>query len=148
MCFLLYAGTMKPIPRIEFDENAPNLNVVSLNEHDAAIRTHFSQPEVQYIGSTSCCGCDFPHLMMQNGEWPFFRDPRRDAERDASDRHNMEALVGLLLATREKLVELYGIWDGNFAKTPRAREDVSLESLLDPDFHFKEGGFYTVSLEG
>jgi hypothetical protein len=59
----------------------------------------------------------------------------------------MEALVALLRTTGEETVELYGVWDGNFANTPRAREDVSLENLLVADFHFKEGGFYRVSLE-
>lgn len=147
MCFLLYAGTTKPIPRNEWREGAVTLPVESLAEHDAPIRAHFGNPEVQYIGSTSGCGCDFPHLLMQNGGWPFLKDPRRGAERDASDRHNMEALVALLRTTGEETVELYGVWDGNFANTPRAREDVSLENLLVADFHFKEGGFYRVSLE-
>ena len=147
MCFVLYAGTTKSIPRSEFVEHAPNLHVESLTGNDAAIRTHFSSPEVQYIGSTSYCGCDFPHLMFQNGEWPFFKDPRRNAERDTSDRHNMEALVALLRSTGEKAVELYGVWDGDFARAPQARENLSLENLLDPDFHFKERGFYRVSLE-
>jgi hypothetical protein len=85
--------------------------------------------------------------MFQNGEWPFFKDPRRNAERDTSDRHNMEALVALLRSTGEKAVELYGVWDGDFARAPQARENLSLENLLDPDFHFKERGFYRVSLE-
>ena len=85
MCFQLYAGTSKPIPRSEWNQSAPDLYVEALSEQAAAIRPHFSSPEVQYIGSTSCCGCDFPHLMFQNGEWPGSAD-EKDSERDVSDR--------------------------------------------------------------
>ena len=147
MCFVLYAGTTKPIPRSEFDEDAPNLSVKSLTEHDAPIKAHFSKPEIQYIGSTSCCGCDFPHSILQNGGWPNFEGPDPDAERDASRRRNMESLAALLRTTGEDAVELYGVWDGHFAASPKARESVSFEKLLDPGFHFKERGFYRVSLE-
>lgn len=47
----------------------------------------------------------------------------------------------------EKTVELYGIWDGDFAEAPKTRGDVSLQRILDSDFHFKEQGFYRVSME-
>ena len=85
--------------------------------------------------------------MLQNGEWPYFEGPEPDAERDASARHNMEVLVGILRAIGEETVELYGIWDGNASETPLVRENVSDEALLDARFHFKEGGFYRVSLQ-
>jgi hypothetical protein len=109
---MLYAGTTKPIPRREFDEHAPNLSVNSLADEDSPVRAPFSKPEVQYIGSTSGCGCDFPHLMMQNGEWP--KPISEDTGRDDSQHHNMEALVALLRTTGEETVELYGIWAGDW----------------------------------
>jgi hypothetical protein len=71
------------------------------------------------IGSTSGCGCDFPHVTPQNGQWPIFEDVEKDAERDANDRYNREGLVGLF-------------WDGDFAEAPKARE---------------EQGFYRVGME-
>jgi hypothetical protein len=52
-----------------------------------------------------------------------------------------------LRKTGEKTVELYGIWDGDFAEASKAREDVSLLRILDSDFHFKEQSFYRVSME-
>jgi hypothetical protein len=45
------------------------------------------------------------------------------------------------------MIELYGIWDGDFAKPPQAREDIPLKCLLDGDFSFKEQGFYRVDIE-
>jgi hypothetical protein len=144
MCFLLFAGTTKPLPRKKWDKDAPDISIEPLAEGHATVKTHFTNPEVQYIGSTSGCGCDFPNVTLLNGEWRIFEDTREDVARD---RYNQQALVNLLRATGEKMIELYGIWDGDFAKPPQAREDIPLKCLLDGDFSFKEQGFYRVDIE-
>jgi hypothetical protein len=144
MCFQLYAGTRKRIPRSEWNQSAPDLYVEALSEQDAAIRQHFSSPEVQYMGSTSCCGCDFPHLMFQNRDWPRSADAKA-SERDVSDRYNQVALVTPMRNTGEETVELYGVWNRDFSE-PKAREEIALRDLLDPAFYFKEQGFYKVRL--
>ena len=59
-----------PLPLRKFDKDSNDLPVEALTERDAAIKQHFSTPEVQYIGSSSSCGCAFPHAMFQNGGWP------------------------------------------------------------------------------
>jgi hypothetical protein len=146
MCFQLYAATTKPIPRRKWKRDSQDLPVESLTEHDAAVKTHFTNPEVQFIGSTSGCGCDFPNIMFQNGDWPFLEDSEIDEEQTASDRMNREGLVSILRSTGDSFVELYGMWDGDFAEAPRAFEDISLETILKPGFHFKERGFYKVRL--
>ena len=69
MCFVLYAGTSHPIPRREWRKDAPDLSVKSLTERESPIAAHFSKPQIQYIGSTSDYGCDFPYLVFQSGEW-------------------------------------------------------------------------------
>lgn len=153
MCFVLYAGTTIALPRKMFDKDAPGLSVESLTQRDAPIKRYFSNPEVQYIGSTSACGCDFPHVILQNGDWPKFEDTEKDEldiARDISDRRNQEALVALLRSTGDRMVELYGVWDGGneaFDKPPQAHEDISVQRLLESDFSFKEQGFYKVHLE-
>jgi hypothetical protein len=104
---------------------------------------------VQYIGSTSACGCDFPNVTFQNGEWPWFEDGNEDEldrERKATEQHNREGLVALLRHTEESSLELYGVWDGNFRTPPASHEQIRLEAILDPAFRFKEKGFYTVLL--
>ena len=138
MCFVLYAGTSKPLPRIE-----------SLTERDAPIKAYFKSLEVQYIGSTSGCGCDFPHATLQNGEWPeiaYLEYLERDAERVASDKRNREALVALLRESGENVIELYGVWDGDFAEAPNSQESIAAETILDSTFLFKERGFYRIDL--
>ncbi|WP_263349927.1 hypothetical protein [Acidicapsa acidisoli] len=120
--------------------------VASLTERDVAVKAHFTNPEVQFIGSTSGCGCDFPHVVFQGGDWYFFEDSEIDEEQAASDLLNREGLVGVLQSTRDSMIELYGMWDGDFADAPRIFEDISLETILKSDFRFKERGFYRVHL--
>jgi len=145
MCFLLYAGTVKPLPRGTWSKDAREVHVVDLNQKELAIAKHFSAPEVQYIGSTSGCGCDFPHLMFQNGGWPYFEGGDTDPERETSDQLNLERLTELLKSTGEGAIELYGVWSADFSE-PKSREEIDVSDLLKSGFHFKEQGFYTVKL--
>ena len=153
MCFVLYVGTTNPLPRRKFDKDSRALSVESLAERDAVIKQYFTKPEVQYVGSSSGCGCDFPHATLQNGTWPEIGYPddaeksELDMARDKSDRETCEALIALLRTTGDEMVELYGVWDGDFEKPPQVREDASVDILLGPNFRFKEQGFYIVHLE-
>ena len=137
--------------RKEWRNDAPDFSVKGLTERESPITAHFSKPEVQYIGSTSQCGCDFPNVMFQNGDWPWFEDEDEDEldrKRKATEQYNREGLVTLLRQPGESIVELYGVWDGDFdfRTPPAAREQIHLEAILDPAFRFKEQGFYVVSL--
>ena len=144
---MLFAGTRKPLPRNEWKEEAPCVYIEPLSENDTAARQYFSLPEVQYVGSTSGCSCDFPHVKFQNGDWPFSEELEKPyAESEGSDRQNREELFRLLMSAGEETIELYGVWNGDFS-APRARERISLETILDPHFRFKEQGFYTVSVK-
>jgi len=148
MCFVLYAGTSKPIPRKQWNADAPDINVTDLTERESPIRSHFSTPEVQCIGSTSQCGCDFPHVVFQNGDWPWFDDDEPNPEAEARDQRNREGLVTLMRSTGENKVELYGVWDGDFDfnTPPAVREEIRLGAILSRDFRFKEQVFYVVHL--
>ena len=140
---MLYAGTAMPIPRRAWKKDAPDISVASLTEHDSAIKAHFKNAEVQCIGSTAGCGCDFPHVLLQDGKWPNF--DLEDAARVATFGQNRSALVTLLRNTGETAIEIYGLWWGNFAKAPLSREDIPLLRILESDFLFREQVFYRVS---
>jgi hypothetical protein len=129
--------------------SSQNLPVEALSGRDEIVKSHFVSPEVQYVGSTSGCGCDFPNVMFQNGGWPYFEDPSvAGGETEASERLNCEKLVSLLQSTGDSSVELYGIWDGDFAKPPASHEEIALASILEPGFRLKERGFYSVLITG
>jgi hypothetical protein len=149
MCFVLYAGTSRPMVRKEWRNDAPDLFVQALTERESRIGAHFSKPEVQYIGSTTHCGCAFPNVMFQNGGWPWIENKNEDEldrQRKATEQHNREGLFALLREIDESSVELYGVWDGNFDSPPAVREEIRLEVILDPSFRLKEQVFYTVRL--
>jgi len=147
MCFVLYAATSKPLPRSAWELGSPDLPVEPLNADDAIVKGHFINREVQYIGSTAGCGCDFPHVLFQGGEWLQFEDTETHAEQDGY-RKNREQLVSLLRSTGDTTVELYGIWDGDFAEAPEVHETIPLDAILNPKFLFKERGFYKVLIPG
>jgi hypothetical protein len=144
MCFLLYAGTTRPIPRRDWNIHTPDISARSIKGDEDDIRCHFSQPEIQHIGSTSGCGCDFPWVSFQNDDWPELGWNNRDAEQLASDSMNRAALGELLRSLGEDRVELYGVWAGNYALEPACREELSIEALLNSSFYLKERGFYTI----
>lgn len=149
MCFMLYAGTDRAIPRKAFNPNAPDISVQDLSPDEEAIKVHFHKPEVQNIGSTSNCGCDFRFAIFQNGGWPkpeFSAEP--DQETAAGDQFNQEALVGLLRSIKEGSAELYGIWSGDCMEKPYRHEGISVDEILEHLFCFKERCFYEVKIAG
>src|ERR1700747_863224 len=122
MCFTLYAGTTDPLPRRRWQPDAPGISVEPLAERDARVKVFFSKPEVQYIGSTSGCGCGFPHARLENGVWPGIEHPLGARSREELDRNqqNREALVNLLRTADEGFVEIFGMSDGDRVGTPKA----------------------------
>lgn len=128
MCFQLFAGTSKPLPRSEWNMSDPHVNVCDLTATWA--RLIFSKPAVQYIGSTSCCGCAFPSVMQDRaGDWPYWLDPIEDAEVIASDKRECEELCRILSQLDEDEIELYGVWAGNEGTEPVIREEIMLDDI-------------------
>ncbi len=127
------------------------MSVQPVADREAAIKAHFSKPQVQYIGSTSGCGCDFPHVLFEAGEWPYFEpedeeEDEEDRKRIETERLNCKKLVALLQSIGEAGIELYGVWDGNFAEVPKAEETISAATILASDFRFREQVLYRVRL--
>lgn len=147
MCFVLYAGTSTPMQHVKWSEESPDVAVEALAESESQVPMHFSKPHVQYIASTSGCGCDFPYLMFANGGWPWFDDRQYYPELEASDRYNRETLVRILQATGEHAIELYGLWATDLLTPPAVREEINATTILRPEFRFKERGFYVVRLD-
>lgn len=78
----------------------------------------------------------------------YFLERETDAEVLASARSNRQGLIELLRESGERTIELYGVWDGDFTESTKVQERINVQRILDPDFFFKERGFYTVSIDG
>jgi len=125
----------------------PHVHVCNLKESESWTRSIFSRPQIQYIGSSSSCGCAFPSVMQDRaGDWPYWLDPVSDADVIAGDKRECEELCQLLSQLDEEEIELYGIWAGNEEKEPLIREEIMLDDVCREYFRFKEGGFYRVKL--
>lgn len=148
MCFVLYLGTEKPVEWPGWNAEARDVHVGPLSEHDAPIRAHFTKPVVQYIGSTSGCGCDFPYASLQDGGWVTIEPDVEDAAQIAIESHNRSRLLQLLQSTGEPSLELYGVWDGDFELSPSARVKISVDDLAQDGFWIREQCFYLVEMGG
>ncbi len=137
---MLYIGTTRPIARSEWKKDHPQIWVRSLVKEEEPIRAHFSLAEVQYVGSTAGCVCNFPHVMRQGGEWPL--SPDTDSEQDKHYLLNRQALCDLL-STMKDAVEIYGIWAGDYGNALIC-EEVSFSCIANSDFFFKERASYRV----
>ena len=84
--------------------------------------------------------------MFQNGGWPECEYSEIDGAVDETSRLNCEALVKLLHSTGDTVVELYGVWGGDYAEPPKAFEVIPVEAILREGFMFRERGFYQVQM--
>ncbi len=143
MCFTLFVGTDGPLPLREWRKEAPAISVEPLSEDQGAIKAHFSKGIVQYVGSTSGCGCDFPHWEIIQGQvLPEDFDPR-DEDEKRSTHENVATLVKLLRESGEQDWELYGVWNSD-PESPVAVKSIALEEIEKPHFLFIERVFYRV----
>jgi hypothetical protein len=141
MCFVLYAGTVSALPRVAWNKEAPDLSVESLPERDAAIRQYFSNPEVQNVGSTSGCGCDFPNVMLQNGEWPTLGT--EEAEKDEFDKARATAVGSFTAGTFRFAAErLVAKLVSDNEETCREQADIDSTSRAKTRWHFGSLRYY------
>ena len=144
MCFTLYVGTEKPLPLIEWKKEAPDICVERIPDNQVGMKVYFSMPVVQYVGSTSGCGCDFPHWENVQGQvQPEDFDPR-DEDEKRSNQENVAALLKLLRESGEPEWEIYGVWNGDCTDSPSAVKSIALADIEKPNFLFIERVFYRV----
>ena len=147
MCFQLYAGTDKPLPRSSWNQEEPLVHICDLSESDVWIRPFFTKPEVQYVGSTTSCGCAFPSVRPdRDGYWPTGFDLGLTAEESAESQKECTELCQLLSVADDESIELYGVWNGEQTNAPLVREEITLADIRAKLFFFKEGGFYVVRM--
>jgi hypothetical protein len=151
MCFALFLGARVAPPSIPCTGKYGDGHVYTkaLTEYNSPVRAHFTLPHAVYVGSDQGCGCGFRNSSGFEG-WPddcIICDPDEDP---AATQPNHESLVNLLRQyfRGEPFVELYGCWEGDFARPEKARLVVTPADITNQGFHFLQLGFCRVMLGG
>ena len=133
MCLMVYIGSDKPLPLIDWNENERAFNVTELNKFEKSVESQFNVPHVYYVGSHLGCGCGF--LKEYKVE-----------EELAQTNNNYLQLNAYLQKARETgaQVQLYSCWDGDQSAKPEFRDQIELNHLLEASFEFKEKALYEV----
>lgn len=143
MCLMLYLAAQVPIPAIG---NA-DISVEAIEERRTVVSQWFSLPEVRFIGAPGC-SCAFPHVIAEEPiEWfEGFFDDDDDDDRE-SELASVRALFGLIqsLLSQSSEVQLYPVWDGQEAVSPKGRIELELPSLVPERFFFTERFFYRIT---
>ncbi len=133
MCLTVYIAASKPLPLIEWREEARSFHVTELTHAtDEQVRSQFSQPHVYYVGSHTICGCGFNYGQYPEAE----NDPDELALRQRS-MWDLSKYLQLQLA-RVGMIELFACWDGGQGASPEHSRDLTPTSLLSDDFIFLE----------
>jgi hypothetical protein len=141
MCLMLYLAAQAPVPEIKNDD----ISVEAVEEQRTAVSRWFSLPEVRFIGAPGC-SCTFPHVEADAViEWydGFFDDDEERGSVLASVRALFQLVDSLLSHSPE--VQLYPVWDGDEAESPKGTIDLNFGSLDPERFFFNERFFYRIT---
>ena len=148
MCFILHIASTRKATRISWDEKDRHLCVEDIHGDANVVRSHFTLPEVAYVGSSLGCGCGFRSVSLQNGGWPeewMIEQGECDPPEDHVQDHQELYDLVISLIDDGGFVELYGCWDGDERDTAEHREAILASRLLDDGFWFRERGLYTIT---
>lgn len=149
MCFVLYLAADSKPASSRWDAQDRRVFIDDLIPGTETVKSHFTQPEVVYVGSSLGCGCGFRSVSFQNGEWP---EDSLTAGGDCeppddhlSNHRELFDLVTSLLDRGARFVELYGCWSGDEQELTERREEISASRLRDDKFWFRERVLYQIS---
>ena len=141
MCLMLYLGTGTALP----PQTGVELRVEPVEEGRTAVRRWFSLPHVHFIGAHTGCSCGFPHVVAETPiEW--FEGMLDAAPERADDLRSVRALLALItgVVQAEGRAELYPVWNGEEAQTPKGTIEWHLESLVSDRLFFNERFMHVV----
>jgi hypothetical protein len=148
MCFVLYIAAHIPLPIVPWNDQRPALHTEPLAESHLGVASHFRLPHIYYVGSDKDCGCGYRHAVYQDGSWPEEEWRPEDDLSHIEAQTNHEALVEFARRNLagESTFELYGAWEGDPAAPALSDQTIDLDRILDLNFYFRDGGYYTVML--
>ena len=133
MCLMVYIGSDKPLPLIDWNENKRAFNVSELTKYEQNTAAQFKLPHTYNIGSHLGCGCGF------------LKDFKDDEELALANDNYLQLSIYLKKA-REMGAnnQIFSCWDGDQEAKPEHREELDLKRLIEADFQFKEKALYQI----
>ena len=133
MCLMVYIGSDKPLPLVDWNENKRAFNISELTKYEKHVETQFKFSYVYNAGSHLGCGCGFIK-------------ESKDEEELAQVNHNYIQLSAYLQKARETqaTIHIFSCWDGDQDAKPEHRKEINLQRLIEADFEFKEKALYEI----
>ena len=150
MCFILHIATKRRLDRIPLDQNNKHLCIDDIHGNPEQIQSHFSLPEIAYVGSSLGCGCGFRSVCFGigrwSGEWEIANGDCEPPENHIQDHQELYDLVTSQI-DEDGGVELYGYWDGDEKEATEQEENIPASLLLDHSFWFRHRGIYRITTD-
>jgi len=147
MCFIPFVAT-KTAPKLvpEFP-SPPGTALHPLHPQYAAVTDKFTLPHCAQLKIVRGCGCCLRYV-----DYP---DPQEMAHtvelmvsvpdyRPADKQDNHDALAGYLTEhfRQDGFAEFFGYFNGDASQPARARQEIPIEAIRHPHFHFHAGTVY------
>ena len=142
MCLGLYLGTSLEPPLVA----TPDLTVKPVPPDCEVVRQWFSLPHVSFVGAHTGCSCGFPYIAAEE-PIEYWEGMFEEGEDRQNDRRSLQALLDLIRphVLGSGVVELYPVWNGEEALTPKGRIRRSLAPLTPEMFFFIERFVYELT---
>ena len=130
---MVYIGSDKPLPLIDWNENNPSFNISDLAKYEKSAATQFEFPYVYNAATHQSCGCGF---LKEFKEYE-----------DLAQAHvNYHQLKAYLQKAQEMGAsnQIFSCWDGDQEAKPERREKINLDCLIEANFEFKENILYEI----
>ena len=132
---MVYIGSDKPLPLIDWNENKPSFNVSDLSKYEKSVMAQFKFSHVYNAGSHRGCGCGF----IKDFE------NKEELTRAQDNYHQLKAYLQKAQAMGANN-QIFSCWDGDQEAKPENRESIDLNRLIEANFEFKEKYLYEILL--
>ena len=134
MCLMVYIGSDKPLPLIDWNEDKRAFSVSDLSKYEKNVAVQFQFPHVYNAGSHLGCGCGFLKEF-------------KEEQALAQANKNYLQLNAYLQKAHEMGAhyQVFACWDGDQEAKPAHREEIDLKRLIETHFEFKEKTLYEIT---
>jgi hypothetical protein len=132
----LYIASDHQLPLIDWDENKPDFYVKELGgQYDEKVKSQFTKPHIYYVGAHTGCGCGFEYGRYPNNE--------NDEEKSRQSVNQLSDYLGVVTAKFGE-IELFACWEGDQAKEPEHRGEITAKEIGGKSFWFEEKQFLII----